>query len=158
MLHTITTNELKARLTAAELAAVPASVLGIPDDSTADARAAAVEAWLQGILLNACDRVAAACNSCARNPYTAPGTYRVPASQVHTALVLARHAAISAVPGLASKLEGGSRSAEYSTAVADLQRLASCELRVDTELLDDGAQTPSGVVLMGRRAMNFHAL
>lgn len=158
MLHICTTAELRSLLTVEELASIPRAVLGLgPAVSEADS-AQAVETWLSGQLLRACDRVAAAVNACSYNPFMAPGTFRVPPSQVHTALVLARHAVISAIPGLSSTLEGSSRAAEYSTATADLQRLATCELRVDAELAagDDAMLPADGTRILGRKHMNFY--
>lgn len=158
MLHTCTTAELRSLLTREEAASIPQAVLGLGADVPEAEAAQAVDAWLGGLLLHACDRVAAAVNACRYNPFVSPGTYRVPPSQVHTALVLARHAAISAIPGLSSTLEGGSRAAEYATATADLQRLATCGLRVDAELAaGDGDACPAGGTrILGRRHMDFY--
>lgn len=158
MLHTCTTAELRSLLTREEVASIPQAVLGLGSAVSETDAAQAVETWLGGQLLRACDRVAAAVNACSCNPFVAPGTFRVPPSQVHTALVLARHAVISAIPGLSSTLEGGSRAAEYGTATADLQRLATCELRVDAELAaDDGGTPPAGGArILGRKHMDFY--
>lgn len=127
----LTTSQLRAELTDAELRALPKAVSGGNSD------AAAVEAWLGGRLLQACDRVVLAVNSCSQNAAIQPGLCKVPAGCVRTALVLARHAVISAIPGMADTLEGGTRSAEYGTATGELQALASCELRPEYVLTED---------------------
>lgn len=121
-LHTCTVAELKATLTAAEVVALPKAVVAAGAESE--------EAWLQDKLLRACDRVVAAVGACERNPRIKPGVFKVPGGLVHTTLVLARHAVIASLPGMSETLEGSSRAAEYSTAVQDLARVASCELFV----------------------------
>lgn len=136
----LTTTQLRAELTEAELRALPKAVLA----SVGDGAAEAVEAWLGGRLLQACDRVVVAVNSCSQNRAIMTGLCKVPAGCVRTALVLARHAVISAIPGMADTLEGGTRSAEYSTATNELRALASCELRPEYALTDDEALTGTG--------------
>lgn len=121
-LHTCTIDELKAMLTAEEVDAVPRAVVEIGEKSE--------EEWLQEKLLHACNRVVAAVGACERNPRIKAGVFKVPAGLVHTTLVLARHAVIASLPGMSETLEGSSRAAEYSTAVQDLARVASCELFV----------------------------
>lgn len=116
-LHPVTVAELRASLTEAELKALPQSVGGVEAD-----------AWLAQLIEQACDRVIGAINACERNARIASGLSRVPAECVRVALVLARHAVISAVPGLSAVLEGSTRAEEYATAVKDLAALAACEL------------------------------
>lgn len=135
LLREVTVEMLKAELTLPEQTELAAVVL--PDSGDAE-----VVAWLQERVRQSCDRVVAAVNTCSRNLPIRTGLCRVPASCVRTALVLARHAVISAVPGLAETLEGGTRSAEYQTAVGELSALASCQLVPEYELaegeLEDG--------------------
>ena len=128
-LHLLTVEQLCAELTATEVAAIPAQVLG-----NEQAPQEEVHAWLSGMLLQACDSVVVAVNTCPRNKRIRTGLFKVPAGCVRTALVLARHAVISAIPGRAETLEGGSRAAEYSTATRTLQQLASCELLPEYDL------------------------
>ena len=108
-----------------------------------------MQAWLAGMLVQACDSVVTAVNTCPRNKHIRTGLCKVPAGCVRTALVLARHAVISAIPGMAETLEGSSRSAEYSTATAALQRLASCDLVPEYSLGEsEGSSGTSGVTLV----------
>ncbi len=150
-LHECSVEQLRARLTSAELTALPDAV-GVEAGEDE-----AVNAWLLEVLMAACDRVVAAVNACERNARIAYGRRKVPESCVHTALVLARHAVISCIPGMGDVLEGSSRAAEYKTAVDDLRRLAACELDAgdygDTE---DADITPAaGVYVHSRPAMQF---
>ncbi len=131
-LQLVTVDQLRGELTAAELAALPGAVN--PDGTEEQ-----VQAWLHEKLLQAADRVVAAVNTCSRNVAIKSGLCRVPASCVRTVLVLARHAVISAIPGMADTLEGGSRSAEYATATRDLESLASCALLPEYSLGADEA-------------------
>lgn len=151
-LQTVTAGQLKDELTAAELEAIPGAVFG-SDDTPADV----VEAWLEERVLQACDRIVAAINSCSRNADIKAGLCKVPSACVRTVLVLARHAVISAIPGLAETLEGSTRSAEYSTAVQDLRALASCELVPDYTLADGEANSAGGGVtmLLGEEKSDF---
>lgn len=151
MLITPTVDNLKACLTQAELAAIPSGVLAqtSPD-------ATSVDAWLGEKLAGAVARVIAACNSCSLNSLIPPDSGQVPESQLHTVLVLARHAVISCIPGMAETLEGSSRAAEYNTAVSDLSKLASCELRVDAEI--DEAYTGRGMSVLTRPSFDFNWL
>ena len=143
-LHLLTVDQLRAELTAAELEAIPGGVLG--DENAAEGE---VQSWLAGMLVQACDSVVTAVNTCPRNKRIRTGLCKVPAGCVRTALVLARHAVISAIPGMAETLEGGSRAAEYSTATAALQRLASCELVPEFSLGEgEGSGGTSGVTLV----------
>lgn len=128
-LREVTVEMLRAELTAAEVGALPAVVA--PQGTMADA-----EAWLQERVVQACDRVVAAVNSCSHNRPIRTGLCRVPAGCVRTALVLARQAVIAAVPGLAETLEGGTRGAEYSAALTELHELAACRLVPDYVLAD----------------------
>lgn len=132
-LHTCTLAELKALLTQAELAAVPRVVLGltIGQGGMTPEQQAQVDAWLTDKLTEQTDKVVSAVNACERNPKIASGVRKVPAACRYTALVLARHAVISAVPAQSNNLEGSSRAAEYQTATRSLDKLASCELFVD---------------------------
>ena len=151
-LQEVTISQLRGELTAAELEAVPGAVFG-----TSEATSEEVYSWLGEKLLQACDRVVAAVNSCSRNPRIMTGLYKVPAACVRTVLVLARHAVISAIPGLADTLEGSSRAAEYSTAVQDLARLASCEFVPEYSLTsEEGSTGNSGVTLvLGSTASDY---
>lgn len=144
-LHILTVDDLRAELTAAELENIPGNVLG---DENAPGEE--VQAWLSGMLLQACDSVVDAINTCPRNVRIRTGMCKVPAGCVRTALVLARHAVISAIPGMADTLEGSSRAAEYSTATAALRRLASCDLRPEYALGagEGSAGGGSGVTLV----------
>lgn len=134
-------------LTKAELAAVPVVVLGltIGEGGITPAQQEQVDAWLEDKLAACTDRVVSAVNECERNPQIAFGVRKVPSACRYTALVLARHAVISAVPAQSNTLEGSSRAAEYQNAVADLAKLASCELAVndyedseDTDIIGGG--------------------
>lgn len=131
-LQPVTVDQLRCELTAAELAALPGAV-------TPDATGEQVQTWLSEKLLQAADRVVAAINTCSRNEAIKSGLCRVPAACVRTVLVLARHAVISAIPGMSETLEGGSRSAEYATATRDLESLASCALMPEYSLGADEA-------------------
>lgn len=130
-LQHVTVELLRGELTAAELSALPMAVLG-----GAEATPTQVEGWLQERVLQACDRVVAAVNTCSHNAPILSGLCKVPSACVRTALVLARQAVVSAIPGMAEVLEGGSRSAEYSTACRELDALASCALRPEYDLAD----------------------
>lgn len=126
MLQLVTVERLREELTVPELAALPKAVGAETMHE--------VDAWLQSRVLQACDRVVAAINTCSRNRPIAAGLCKVPAGCVRTALVLARQAVLSAIPGLAETLEGGTRSSEYSTAVGELHALAACQLVPEYEL------------------------
>lgn len=128
-LVTLDVADLSAELTAAELRAIPA-VVGGGDEANA---------WLADKLMQACDRVVAAINSCRANAAIMPGLGKVPRELVRTVLVLARHAVISALPAMADTLEGSSRSAEYQTATRELSELASCSLRPEYTLSEEEA-------------------
>lgn len=117
-LQPVTVDQLRSELTAAELEALPTAVM---EGATYEQ----VQAWLLERLVQASDRVVAAVNTCPRNAAIKSGLCRVPAACVRTVLVLARHAVISAIPGMAETLEGGTRAAEYSTATRELESLAS---------------------------------
>ena len=138
-LHLLTVEQLRAELTAAEIDAIPGSVLG-----TDNAPHEEVQAWLAGMLQQACDSVVDAINTCPKNAKIRTGLFKVPAGCKRTALVLARHAVISAIPGLSETLEGSSRAAEYSTATAALQRLASCDLLPEYSLGDEEGSRGNG--------------
>lgn len=150
-LQFVSTTQLRSELTAAELDAIPQAIAG-------DATEERVEEWLQERLLQAADRVVAAVNTCPRNVAIKSGLGKVPAACVRTVLVLARHAVVSAIPGMAETLEGGTRAAEYATATRDLESLASCSLVPDyaldeEEMAEGGA---CGVTLMfGEKANKF---
>lgn len=149
-LEVVTVQQLKEELTAVEIAALPPISTGDKSGSEAD------NAWLQAKLLQACDRVVAAVNSCDRNPAIKPGLCKVPAGCVRTALVLARHAVISALPAVSDILEGSSRAAEYQTATRELSELASCTLRPEYVLTEDEALQGSGsITLLGKPADSF---
>lgn len=143
-LQLVTVNQLRDELTAAELSSIPGAVFG-EEETPADV----VEAWLAERLLQASDRVVAAINSCSRNKRILTGLCKVPAACVRTVLVLARHAVISAIPGLSETLEGSTRSAEYSTATQDVTRLASCEFVPEYNLAEgEGSSGSSGCTLL----------
>lgn len=142
MLHAVTVAALRATFTEGESAAVPAAVGGVE-----------AEEWLASLIQQACDRVAGSINACPRNPRIATGISKLPAECVHIALVLARHAVISAVPGMASTLEGSTRAAEYATATRDLDRLAACELLPSYALEpDEAAEAYAGAAVQIRAA------
>ena len=150
-LHTVTVDQLRSELTAAELDSLPSAVL---DGATFEQ----VQAWLQERLLQAADRVVGAINSCSRNTPIKSGLCRVPAACVRTTLVLARHAVISAIPGMADTLEGGTRSAEYSNATRDLDALASCSLVPEYALSEEevaGGGNGGIKLLMGEKINSF---
>lgn len=117
-LHTVEVDELREVLTPSELESVAKAV-----------GAESSEEWLGALLVRACDRVVGALNGCPHNTQIATGLRKVPEECVHTALVLARHAVLAAVPALSEVLEGSSRAAEYQAALSDLRAMASCELR-----------------------------
>lgn len=145
-LQDVTVSMLRAELTSAELGAIPRTILS-----------AEVDGWLAEKLKQACDRVIAAINSCSKNVAIKPGINRVPQGCVRTALVLARHAVISAVPAMAETLEGSSRSAEYQTATRELSELASCTLLPEYTLRSDEGLygTGAGITLLGKHADSF---
>lgn len=148
-LHEVTVEELKARLTLTEVDALPDAVTeGSADD------------WLASLLLAAANRVVGALNACERNAPIAAGLCKVPAECVNMVLVLARHSVIASLPGvdLAGTLEGSARAAEYQTAVADLQRLASCELLPEYTLSDgEGAEgLQGGITIRARKVPNYY--
>lgn len=145
----VTTAMLRAELTAIEAEALPGAV----GDNTTPEKA---EQWLEEKLMQACDRVVTAINSCHRNAAIKAGLCRVPAGCVRLALVLARHAVISALPALSETLEGSSRAAEYSTATRDLDALASCQLMPAYTLgEEEAAGEEAGVALLTKPADNF---
>lgn len=148
----LTAADLRNELTAAELAAIPGSVI-------ADTTETAVDSWLIQKLQQACDRVILAVNSCHNNTKIRTGLLAVPTECTRTALVLARHAVIAAIPGLAETLEGSTRAAEYSTATADLTALATCTLQPDYTLTDtETDEDPEGggiTLVMGEKAQTF---
>lgn len=149
-LVSVTVEMLRGELTAAELEAIPGAVLG--------GESGAVDGWLAEKLVQACDRVVLALNSCRENVAVRTGLCRVPAGCLRTALVLARHAVISALPGLSDVLEGGSRSAEYSTACRELDALSRCELRPDYAAADDELAAGGGCgfgFIFGERVDDF---
>jgi hypothetical protein len=151
-LQLVTVGQLRDELTAAELSSIPGAVFG-EDETPAEV----VEAWLSEHLLQASDRVVAAINSCSRNTSIMTGLCKVPAACVRTVLVLARHAVISAIPGLSETLEGSTRSAEYNTATQDLQRLASCEFVPDYTLSEEESVTSAGniTLMLGEPKSDF---
>lgn len=145
-LTTVTTGMLRQLLTEAEAE----SIAGVTGGGLTE------EAWLQERLEQAANRVVGAVNACSENPAIKTGLCKVPASCVHTTLVLARHAVIAALPGMSETLEGSSRAAEYNTAVQDLSRLAACELSVHYELADGEGEEGSGTFLINSHpALDF---
>ncbi len=149
-LHICTVEELRFLLTETELSSVSECVAGEGEKSEED--------FLTVHLLTACDRVVSAVNACRNNARIAYGKFKVPASCVHTALVLARHAVISAIPGMSDTLEGTSRESEYKTAVDDLARLAACELDAGDYAAagdDPDVQAGGGIYVIGHKPMAF---
>lgn len=147
----ITVADLRAELTSAELAAIPANVVSDPTPE-------AVNSWLVEKLTQACDRVILAVNSCGKNQHIKSGLLAVPLGCARTALVLARHAVIAAIPGLADTLEGSTRAAEYATATRELEQLANCQLQPDYTLTDSETDDTSDgdvVLIMGEKLNNF---
>lgn len=151
-LQEVTADQLRDELTSAELEAIPGAVFGSDEVS-----AEVLQAWLHERVLQAADRVVAAINTCSHNPRIMSGLCKVPASCVRTVLVLARHAVISAIPGLSETLEGSTRSAEYSTATRDLEALASCSLVPEYTLAEGESSTGSCgfTLLMGEETSDF---
>ena len=150
-LQSVTVDQLRSELTAAELEALPSAVMD-------GAEYEQVQAWLQERLLQAADRVVGAVNTCSRNAAIKSGLCKVPAACVRTVLVLARHAVISAIPGMAETLEGGTRAAEYSTATRDLDSLASCSLVPEYALSEEevaGGGSCGIKLLMGEKLNSF---
>lgn len=149
-LQAVTVDMLRSELTTAELGSIPRTI-------TMQGASSDVDGWLAEKLMQACDRVVAAINSCRENEAIATGLCKVPQGCVRTALVLARHAVISSVPAMAETLEGSSRAAEYQTATRELSELASCQLRPEYTLERDEALNAAsgGITLLGRRADNF---
>lgn len=142
-------SQLREELTAVELAAIPGLCPGNEGNVEADT-------WLEHKLLQACDRVVAAVNSCRSNSGIKTGLCKVPKECVRTALVLARHAVISALPGLSETLEGSSRSAEYQTAVKELSELASCTFKPEYSLAEgEGVEGTNGISLLRKPADTF---
>ena len=127
-LQLITVNQLKQSLAAAELEALPDAVGSVE-----------VDAWLSSLISQACDRVIGAINACPSNSPIRTGLSRVPSECARTVIVLARHAAISALPAMHQALEGETRHDEYNRATADLDALASCDLLPLYELAEDEA-------------------
>ena len=150
-LQAVTVDMLRAELTTAELGSIPRTV------TIQGGAEASVDGWLAEKLMQACDRVVAAINSCRENEAIATGLSKVPQGCVRTALVLARHAVISSVPAMAETLEGSSRAAEYQTATRELSELASCQLRPEYTLVEGEALNGAsgGITLLGRPADNF---
>lgn len=151
-LQTVTAAQLRDELTSAELDAIPDAVFG-----SSDVPSDVVEAWLTERVLQACDRVVAAINTCRRNAGIRSGLSKVPAACVRMVLVLARHAVISSIPGLSETLEGSTRAAEYGTATRDLDALASCSLVPEYELAEGESSTEAAGVtlLLGETRSNF---
>lgn len=149
-LQAVTVDMLRAELTTAELKSVPNVIL-------AQGQNLDVDGWLAEKLMQACDRVVAAINSCRENEAIASGLCKVPQGCVRTALVLARHAVISSVPAMAETLEGSSRAAEYQTATRELSELASCQLRPEYTLVGEETLNGAsgGITLLGKPADSF---
>ena len=107
----------------------------------------------------ACDRVVGAINACPQNAPIASGLGKVPAECKRTAIVLARHAAISAVPAMHQALEGETRHDEYNAATADLAALAACdllpmyELEEEESAIDEGSAP--GITVIGKASPDW---
>lgn len=144
----ITVEDLKNSFAAAELEALPDAVGGVKVDD-----------WLASLIEQACDRVVGAINACPQNAPIASGLSRVPAECKRTAIVLARHAAISAVPAMHQALEGETRHDEYTSATSDLTALAACdllplyELEEDESAIDEG--TAPGITVIGKASPDW---
>lgn len=150
ILRQLTVDDLRGCLVPSELMAVGTVVAG---------GEAEVTGWLQEKLTDACDRVCGAVAACPRNLAIPYGLCKVPAPCSHTALVLARHAVISSIPGMSETLEGSSRSAEYHTAVADLQAMASCRLDVGSYSDDPDVNAPAfGIGIVSTPSFNWTGL
>lgn len=149
-LRQLTVDDLRACLVADEIASVGNVVAGGESE---------INAWLQDKLVAACDRVCGAVAACPRNLAIPYGLCKVPATCAHTALILARHAVISCVPGMSETLEGSSRSAEYHTAVADLRAMASCQLDVGSYADDPDISGPHiGIGIVSTPSFNWAGL
>lgn len=156
--HTCTVTELKEVLTQAEISAIPRVVLGVVPNAAGgaltQAQEAKVDAWLEAKLTQATDKVVSAVNACAENPRIKLGARKVPSALAYTALVIARHAVISAIPGMSQTLEGSSRAAEYNTAMNTLAKVASCDLFVNDYADSEDPDVTGGgggVVLVGNK-------
>ncbi len=147
-LVSISVEMLRQSFAAAELAALPEAVGDVEVDS-----------WLASLLAQACDRVVGAINACPQNAPIATGLSRVPAECVRTALVLARHAAIAAVPAMHQALEGETRHDEYNAATADLAALAACDLlplyTLEEEESAVDADSSPGISILGEEAQSW---
>ena len=79
------------------------------------------------------DRVVLAVNAGGYWSRLATGRGKVPSELVHATIVLCRHALIAKAPGneLNGVLEGGTRSTEYRSAEALLERVAAGELPLE---------------------------
>ncbi len=145
----LTVSDLKRSFSAAELAALPEAVGDVEVDD-----------WLASLLAAACDRVVGAINACPANPPIATGLSRLPAECKRTALVLARHAAISAVPAMHQALEGETRHDEYTRATADLDALASCDLlplyTLEPEESALAADSSPGISILGKPSTTWN--
>ena len=133
---------------AAELSALPEAVGDVE-----------VDAWLEGLIVQACDWVVGAINACPQNAPIASGLGKVPAECKRTAIVLARHAAISAVPAMHQALEGETRHDEYNSATADLAALAACDLLPMYELEEEESaideESAPGIGVMGKESPDW---
>lgn len=108
-------------------------------------------------ITQACDRVNAHVNACAKNRRILAGISKVPAPAVLDTLTIARHAVLGSVPGMAETLEGSTRQREYEHAEAVLIRIASCQLDMgdyadDSDLDDAGT---NHTTLRGAPAQNW---
>ncbi len=146
-LHLCTVTDLRRQLTPNELTAIAQAVLGRKATDSAE-DAAAIDEHLSRLLTAACDRVVASVNACESNPRLAFGARKVPKACVMTALVLARHALLSSVPGVMPKLEGSTRAAEYQQALADLNAIAACKLYV-ADYADSGEEDKDEAIIGG---------
>ena len=115
--------------------------------------------WGEKNKLEVCDRVVGAINACPQNAPIASGLGKVPAECKRTAIVLARHAAISAVPAMHQALEGETRHDEYNSATADLAALAACDLLPMYELEEEesaiDAESAPGIGVMGKESPDW---
>lgn len=161
-LHECTVEELKATLTKGELKALPRAVMGDAAKNGTEAEiAAAVNAWLAEHISMSCNQIVAAVNACDKNPRILSGFSKVPNACIKIALVISRHSVIASIPGseMAGTLEGSTRSAEYQTAIRQLEQIANGDLAVNDYANSGDAAIDtdfrSGVLINARPANNW---
>lgn len=147
-LISVTPAELKLTFTAAELAAIPEAIGSVE-----------LDAWLANLIAQASDRVIAAINSCPKNAPIRTGIGKVPLDCKRTVIVLARHAALAALPAMHQVLEGETRHDEYERATRDLDALAACDLlplyELEEEEMPEEGTLSGGIGITGRENPSF---